>query len=593
MPKIDISVGDLVAMIARGELELPEMQRRYVWTGPRVRDLLDSLYRSYPSGAILVWETDIAQPTREMAVPSEVSPFSGHKLLLDGQQRLTSLSAVLRGKPVMVRNRVRPIDIAFNLDHPDEVPAETQEVEDDKEGSLSNNEEDSDTDEAEPTEKLESVLARLKRRAFAVSFKALFTRPNWVRVSDVLSGKLSDWSIIKNLIESPDDPRYKGYSERLNRLRAIQQYQYVMHVLPRTMSYEEVADIFVRVNSLGAKLRGSDLALAQITARWPNSLKKLEKYAEECEENGFAVDTGLLVRLIVVFATQQSRFKTVGNVSAKQLEAAWVQAQQGLDFAINFLRGNAGIEDVLLLSSAFLVIPLSVFGVVRQTQMTRAEQQDMLKWLYAANYRAHYSGSSETTLDADIRMLFDGKTFSSLVESLSRSFGRLHVIADDFRGRGERSPLFSIAYLAIKFMGATDWRTGLSLSLEQQGQAHYIQYHHIFPKSLLRAADVPIAEINEIANMAFISGKTNRWISNKSPSIYLPTVIKARGEEALAKQGVTLEEPLWAIERYRDFLDQRRKWLAAAVNAFVDHAVTSGKAEAFKIPPSKVDAATP
>src|SRR2546421_9954950 len=99
MGKVDTTVNDLVGMIERGELRLPEMQRRYVWRAPRVRDLLDSLYRGYPSGSILVWETDQEQPTRDMQVDQQQSPFAGHKLLLDGQQRLTSLCAILRGKP--------------------------------------------------------------------------------------------------------------------------------------------------------------------------------------------------------------------------------------------------------------------------------------------------------------------------------------------------------------------------------------------------------------------------------------------------------------------------------------------------------------
>src|SRR4026208_1681587 len=100
MSKIDTTVGRLVEMIRSGELRLPEMQRRYVWRATRVRDLLDSLYRGYPSGTILVWETDREMPSRELAVEQASSPFKGHKLLLDGQQRLTSLSAVLRGEPV-------------------------------------------------------------------------------------------------------------------------------------------------------------------------------------------------------------------------------------------------------------------------------------------------------------------------------------------------------------------------------------------------------------------------------------------------------------------------------------------------------------
>src|SRR4051812_36320395 len=119
MPKTDISVGALVDMIKHGELRLPELQRRYVWPATRVRDLLDSLYRGYPSGAILVWDTAEELPSRNLSVEQKDSAFSEHKLLLDGQQRLTSLSAVLRGEPLKLRNRVRPIELAFNLNHPD------------------------------------------------------------------------------------------------------------------------------------------------------------------------------------------------------------------------------------------------------------------------------------------------------------------------------------------------------------------------------------------------------------------------------------------------------------------------------------------
>jgi len=74
--KTDTTIGNLVDMVKRGELRLPEMQRRYVWTATRVRDLLDSLYRGYPSGTILVWETDQEQPARDLSVPQQRTAFS-------------------------------------------------------------------------------------------------------------------------------------------------------------------------------------------------------------------------------------------------------------------------------------------------------------------------------------------------------------------------------------------------------------------------------------------------------------------------------------------------------------------------------------
>lgn len=125
MAKAEASVEELVGMIERGELRLPEMQRRYVWRSMRVRDLLDSLYRGYPSGAILLWETDEAVPLQAFAVTQQANPYQSTRLLLDGQQRLTALASVIQGKPVSVRGRRRPIELLFNLEQPEELTVVT------------------------------------------------------------------------------------------------------------------------------------------------------------------------------------------------------------------------------------------------------------------------------------------------------------------------------------------------------------------------------------------------------------------------------------------------------------------------------------
>jgi hypothetical protein len=96
MAKAEASVEELVAMMERGGLRLPEMQRRYVWRSTRVRDLLDSLYRGYPSGAILLWETDEEVSIQELALEQQRNPYQSTRLLLDGQQRLTPLGHLRR-----------------------------------------------------------------------------------------------------------------------------------------------------------------------------------------------------------------------------------------------------------------------------------------------------------------------------------------------------------------------------------------------------------------------------------------------------------------------------------------------------------------
>jgi len=568
MGKVDTNVGELIGMIARGDLRLPEMQRRYVWPATRVRDLLDSLYRGYPSGSILIWETEQEAPTRNLAVEQEKTAFMTQKLLLDGQQRLTSLYAVLNGEPVTVRNRKKPIEILFNLDHPDGPPVELTEVEDDLEFPTLEFGDDDPEEDLEPEEL--NIQQRLTRRTFVVSSKQLLSIPTWVKVSDVFNGTKGDWSILRPLGLKPDDPLYEKYAQRLQKLRQIKNYPYVMQVLEWNLAYEEVAEIFVRVNSLGVKLRGSDLALAQVTARWQNSLKMFEEFAEELEESWFTLDVGLLVRAMVVFATHQSRFKTVQNISVTKMKEAWEEAKRGLQFAVNFLRTNAGIEDESLLTSPFIIIAIAAFGVIRNAELTSQEEKQLLRWILTANARGRFSrGSTETILEQDLNLIFRKDPVENLFTLMGQQFGRLHIESQDFVGRGARSPLFSTTYLALKARGARDWRSGLGLSLTHQGKIHYIEYHHVFPKSLL-VGRYEKAEINEIANIAFISGKANRKILNKEPKKYFPEIIARQGEEALRKHLIPTNPTLWEVERYRDFLEWRRQQLTEAVNTLLD-----------------------
>lgn len=569
MQQQNVSISTLVDMYKRGELRLPEIQRHYVWRATRVRDLLDSLYRGYPSGSILMWETDEAVPTRDSAIAQNTSAFAGRKLLLDGQQRLTSLTAVINGEPVQVRGRKRPIEILFNLEHPEGPPKDVTEVEGDESSPFLSDEDDQETEEDEQDD-TEGLLQKLGRRTFVVASKSLSSQPQWIRVSEVFANSNDGELLQKAGVSSFSDPRYQRYSDRLKKLRSLRDYQYVVHVLERAMSYEEVTEIFVRVNSLGAKLRSSDLALAQMTSRWPNLLRQLEEFQEECEQSWFTIDIGQLVRAIVVFATQQCLFRSVSSTPIEKLKHGWEEAKEGLRFAINFLRSNAGIEDESLLSSPMFIHALAAVSRIKNNKLTAIEQGQLLHWLLVANARGRYSrGSTETLLNEDLAILFRGAGIGGLIEPVKRQFGRLHIEPGDLAGRGVNSPLFSLAYLALKDDGAKDWYSGLGLSLTHQGKMHFIQWHHVIPKSLLRAAGYETGEINEIANMAFITGQTNRRISNKEAAAYLADIVHKQGAQALASQCVPTDPALWPTERYREFLQARRAALAERMNRFI------------------------
>ena len=562
MSKTETTIEELVSQIERGELRLPEMQRKYVWRGTRVRDLLDSLYRGYPSGAILVWETDSDVALQDFSVGQSQNPFGTTKLLLDGQQRLTSLSAVIRGTEVQVKNRKRPIDILFNLEHPDDVTFVT-EVEEDK---------DDDDDELDdlPDAQEDELAQRFSEMTFVVASKRLQSLPQWISVTEVFQSD-SDATFLKQAgVKDFEDPRFSKYSERLKRLRSIKKYAYTVHILGREKSYEEVTEIFVRVNSLGAKLRSSDLATAQITAKWPNSLEKFEAFGKDCDKLGFPLDTGgVIVRNMIATITGQSKFKTVGRIKAETLQEQWGASQDSLRFALNFVRSNADVDSVALLSSPFILVALALYGHENNFDISSEASKNLLKWFHLANTKGRYSrSSSESVLDQDLSVIRQERSVDELLRLLRAQVGRFEVEAGDLDGKNQRSAYFKTMFLAFRNAGATDWNSNLKISVNHSGAIHKLQFHHVFPKALINKK-YSRRLVNDISNLVFISGRTNRKISATDPEKYLKKMLDDGKSEMLVSQCVPIDEKLFAVDCYPDFLEARRSLIAQRLNEFI------------------------
>lgn len=561
MARTEATIEELVSMIERGELRLPEMQRQYVWRAARVRDLLDSLYRGYPSGTILLWETDMAVPERAFAVEQEKNPYQSVRLLLDGQQRLTSLAAVIRGKPVNVRDRRRPIEILFNLEHPDDLDVVTEVDEDADDDAIA-------PDEIDITEN--ELQERLNRMTFVVATSKLEQIPHWVKVTEVFTNN-NDATFLKRAgVTNFDDPRYEKYSKRLAQLRDIRKYIYRIDVLERSLSYQEVTEIFVRVNSLGAKLRSSDLALAQITAKWRGALKIFQEFQSQCDNKGFHLDLGLHLKNLVSFATGQSRFRTVGNLSVETLQASWKTCVEGMNFAVNFLKSNVGIDSPALLSSPFILVTLAYYGHKRQYQIPSDEGKRLAQWVLLANAKGRYSrGSSETMLDQDLATIRQSGSAQDLIERLKLQVGRLDISPAELEGRDQRSALFKTMFLVFRAGGAKDWVSNLSISFEHSGSKHRLQFHHIFPKALLKRKGYSSRDADDIANLAFISGQTNKQIRDTEPSNYFPDFIQECGREPFEAQSIPTDPALLSLDAYKDFLAERRKLISKGLNEFL------------------------
>jgi hypothetical protein len=419
---------------------------------------------------------------------------------------------------------------------------------------------------------------------FIVSTQKLAALPTWVKVTDVFKAK-DNAAIIKRAgVKDFEDERFTKYNERLNKLRGIKGYTYRLDILESSLSYNEVTEIFVRVNSLGAKLRSSDLAMAQITAKWRNSLSEFEAFQSKCAAKGFPVELGIHVKNLVVLATGQSRFETVRQLSRKKLESAWDECMESFTYAMDFARGNAHIESPALLSSPFLMIALGYAGHGVGYKLSKKEAGLLKYWALVANAKGRWSrGSSETILDQDLSRIRQGGGATELIDLLKTQFGRLDIQEGDLVGRNARSSYFKTMFMAFKDAGAVDWESKLITSMLHAGKSHQLQFHHLFPKALLRGK-YPAHMINDIANLAFLGGKTNREISSKPPESYLATIVdgskkrEGQGEETLKAQCIPTDRELWSIDRYEDFLSERRRLVAKRLNQFLESALPGGRA---------------
>ena len=557
MSNSSASARELVDKVLRNEIRLPEMQRGYVWKSTQVRDLIDSLYRGYPAGNILMWETseEDMPDTRDFAVAQKDIKHSTYLLLLDGQQRVTSLSRLLQGETFNVRGqggKLKEIDILFNMDHPD---------------SLTNVDIEEDEEEGQDSAADENIgLAKMKDLTFMVANNRMRSEPNWVSVKDIFKTVNNTEFLKRAGITSFDDPNFDKFSKRLDKVRDIQKYEFHLITLDRKLSYEEVTEIFVRVNSLGTKLRGSDLALAQITAKWRGSLKLFEDFQAECENNGWDVSIGLIVRTLIAMITDQAKFNTLSSISKEKLENGWIKTKRAINFALDFLRNNVGIEGLSNLTSPYFIIVLAHMFDKKQYTILPEDDKKLTKWVILASAKGHYSrGSSETILNQDLKC----ETSEELLSNLKQQVINLDITEEEIAGKGVNSGYFRTMFMAMRHFGAKDWDTKLTISSKNIDKKDKIEYHHIIPKDLLKKAAVAQEKIDDMANLTFIGKITNIKISNNEPEQYLDKIIEIHGGDILKPHCIPMDKSLWKLDNYDDFLSVRRRNIIETIRQYV------------------------
>lgn len=215
------------------------------------------------------------------------------------------------------------------------------------------------------------------------------------------------------------------------------------------------------------------------------------------------------------------------------------------------------------------IIAVAYYGHKRGYNLTPDDSVLLRKWVLVANAKGRYSrGSTETFLDQDLASLRVGGGATELIERLRQQVGRLEIDPQELEGRNQRSALFKTMFLAFRAAGAKDWNSQVAIALDHSGVQNRLQFHHIFPKAVLKSK-FSSREADDIANLCFIAGKTNRQISDKPPSKYLSSMLSGVGQAAFEAQCIPTNAAYLDVEAYRGFLQLRRVMVAARLNEFL------------------------
>lgn len=518
-----MKISTILDYIDSGHMALPEFQRGYVWNGEQVRGLFDSLYRRHPVGGLLVWATESSTAVHRGDGPLAAGVV---KLLLDGQQRMTSLYGVVRGRPPKFfdGNAKAFTGLRFHLEDQLFAFYQPQKMEGD---------------------------------------------PLWIDVTELMKNGTAGLSqAFTRLGAHPElAPKIGDYGARLSRLLGITDVDlHVEEVTGADKSLDVVVDIFNRVNSGGTKLSKGDLALAKICADWPEARDTMKARLAEWKQQGYDFNLDWLLRSVNTALTGEAKFQHLHEKGAEEVKDGLARAVKHIDTSLNLIGGRLGLDHDQVFFGRFGVPVMVRYLDQRTGPMDARERDKLLFWFAQAGMWGRFSGSTETFIDKDLEALEGGEGgLDRLLEQLRLWHGGLRVEPGHFTGWSLGARFYPVLYLLTRMGESLDWGTGLPLKANLLGRMSKLEVHHIFPKSQLYKRNHKRPDVNALANFCFLTKNTNLQITNRLPEAYFPEVEQAH-PGALASQWIPMDRALWKIENFRDFLDARKELLAAEVN---------------------------
>jgi hypothetical protein len=531
----NVAIEQILNFIKSGEIAIPEIQRPFVWKPKQVRDLIDSLYTGYPTGYIIISQS----PNMRL---KDGSLSEGKKIMIDGQQRVTALMTSIMGIEVINSDFERKrIKIAFN--------------------PLANNEDE----------------------MFKVQDNAILKDKKWiVDIAEVFKPDFKRGSFVSNYCELNPEIDTDKLHDVLDNLISIKNRQIGVISLDKELTIDEVTEIFIRINSQGAKLNQSDFAMSKIAANEKYGGNKLRKaidyfshlavqpdwyyemtkdhefmsseYASKVKwlkddrEDIFDPGYGDILRVSFMYKFGRGKMKDLVSLLGGRdfetrdykeeiAEKSFEKLTEGvMDFMNEFsftnfilaIKSAGFISNRLTNSQMTLDFAYTLYLILNKNNEIDKTQikHYVSKWYVFSTLTSRYITSPETVMDSDIRRISEKgfiEYFKEMEEAnLSDTFWKVGLV-QDLETSAINSPFFNV------FLASQVHSNDNSLFMNGTKVRDLIttlgDIHHIFPKSYLQKLGITEkSKYNQIANYTYLDTQTNISIGEKAPNEYFNVV---------------------------------------------------------------------
>lgn len=565
--EVSYTLSKLLHDIEMGEIGLPDIQRPFVWPNAKVRDLFDSMYKGFPVGYLLFWANGAGDGHRQIG--ADAKQKSPRLLIVDGQQRLTSLYAVIKGISVVRDNYEKEnVQVAFN-------PV---------------------------SQKFEVADAAIKRDPEYIPDISVI----WSDSTDIFE-LAEDYLVRLRAARDVSTDEQKQIRKAINNLDNVQNYPFTALEVSGSTTEEQVAEIFVRVNSKGTPLNQADFILTLMSVFWDKGRGELEQF---CRNSRIQTTTGAspfnhflqpdpdqLLRVSVGLGFRRARLQYVYHIlRGKDLETGEFSSERReKQFAVlqtaqtrildlqnwhDFLKSirRAGYTSQSMIVSVNNILYSYVFYLIGKYDFSVEPfilRDTIARWFFMSALTSRYSGSFESTMEQDLNRLRDVKNAEEFVSLLNRIV--TDALTDDYWNitlpnelatSSPRSPSLFSYYAALNLLKAKVLFSKMLVSdlLDPTTKAKKsaLERHHLFPKEYLRKLGIDeTRDMNQIANFALVEWNDNISISDTPPSEYYPKYSNRFKESELREMlhWHALSDG-WEKMEYQAFLEKRRKQIA-------------------------------